>query len=60
MTWKLTRIYISLCICSLKTDIIIINRELWTGPDRIVKMERKIHGILAYLILRFSTYIMFV
>ena len=53
----------------IKSDIIIINRDFWTGPYfrtgpctvRIVlKMERKIHGIFAYLILRFSTYIMFV
>ena len=49
----------------IKTDIIIVNRDFWTGPYlcpvRIVlKMEQKIHGIFAYLILRFSTYIMFV
>ena len=46
----------------IKTDIIIINRDFWTGPYfwTVLKMERKIHGIFAYLILRFSTYIMFV
>ena len=49
----------------IKTDIIIINRNVLTGPFHrpvriALEMTREIHGIFAHLILRFSTYIMFV